>query len=513
MKPLILIVLDGWGINPRKQGNAQLLAKTPFIDRIFREYPHTKLKTSGLSVGLPEGQMGNSEVGHLTMGAGRIVYQELTRIDHEIELGDFFKNKTLLDAIAAIKKSGGALQLMGLVSDGGVHSHINHLFALLDMAKQQGLNNVFIHAFLDGRDTPPAGGKGYIENLQAQLDKIGIGRIAAITGRYYAMDRDNRWERVEKAYKALTHGNGRLSKNPIEAVAEAYQNGETDEFILPTVITSNNKPTAVIKDGDGIIFFNFRADRARELTRAFTQEDFKGFNRGRKIKLARYVCLTEYDATFNLPVAFAPQSLKNILAEILSKNKIKQLRIAETEKYAHVTFFFNGGVEKPFPLEERILIPSPKEVPTYDKKPEMSAYPVTDELIKRIQSGDYQFILVNYANGDMVGHTGIMEAAIKACEVINECLEKVIAAARETGWVALITSDHGNIEQMIDYNTHDVHTAHTTNLVPFVLIDNERKAVSLREGGLSDVAPTILDLMGIEKPGEMRGESLIIDKE
>ncbi|MBI3752708.1 MAG: 2,3-bisphosphoglycerate-independent phosphoglycerate mutase [Deltaproteobacteria bacterium] len=510
MKPLILIVLDGWGINPRTEGNAQARAKMPFINKIFAEYPHAQLETSGLSVGLPEGQMGNSEVGHLTMGAGRIVYQELTRIDREIETGGFFKNKTLLDAIAAIKKGGGALHLMGLVSDGGVHSHINHLFALLAMAKQKGMDKVFIHAFLDGRDTPPRSGKGYIENLQAHLDKTGIGRIATITGRYYAMDRDNRWERVEKAYKALAQGKGeRFANSPIEAITEAYQKGETDEFVMPTVITNNNKPVATIKNGDGIIFFNFRADRARELTRTLTQEDFKWFNRGQKIKLSGYVCLAEYDATFNLSVAFLPQSLKNILAEIFSNNKIKQLRIAETEKYAHVTFFFNGGVEKPFPLEDMVLIPSPKEVPTYDKKPEMSAYLVTEELVKRIKSGGYQFILVNYANGDMVGHTGVMDAAVKACEVINECLERVVKTGGENGWIVLITSDHGNIEQMIDYNTKEPHTAHTTNLVPFVLIDGERKNMSLRNGGLSDVAPTILELMGIEKPVEMTGRSLM----
>lgn len=510
MKPLILIVLDGWGINPRKEGNAQALAMMPFINKTFAEYPHARLETSGLSVGLPKGQMGNSEVGHLTMGAGRVVYQELTRIDREIETGNFFKNKTLLDAMAAIKKTGGALHLLGLVSDGGVHSHINHLFALLNMAKQNGLDNVFIHAFLDGRDTPPTSGKSYIENLQAYLDKTGTGKIATISGRYYAMDRDNRWERVEKAYKALAHGQGHSAKNPIEAVKAAYEKNETDEFVMPTVVTDNNKPVATIKGGDGIIFFNFRADRARELTRAFTQEDFKGFDQGAKLRLSAYVCMTEYDTTFNLPVAFPPQSLKNILGELLSSNKIKQLRIAETEKYAHVTFFFNGGVEKPFPLEERVLIPSPKDVPTYDKKPEMSAYLVTDELVKRMKSGDYQFILVNYANGDMVGHTGIMDAAVKACEVVDECLSKVIAAAREKGWVALITSDHGNIEQMLDYSTHEPYTAHTTNLVSLVLIDDEKKNLCMRKGGLSDVAPTILDLMGMEKPGEMTGKSLII---
>ena len=509
MRPLILIVLDGWGINQRKEGNAQALARMPFVEKIFREFPHSRLETSGLSVGLPEGQMGNSEVGHLTMGAGRVVYQELTRIDREIAAGDFFKNKILLDAMAATKKSGSSLHLMGLVSDGGVHSHINHLFALLDMAKQNGLDRVFIHAFLDGRDTPPTSGKGYIENLQTYLDKTVSGRIATISGRYYAMDRDNRWERVEKAYKALRSGDGRWSKSPLEAVDEAYKRGETDEFVLPAVITSNNKPLATINDGDSIIFFNFRADRARELTRTFTQEDCKGFNRGNKPKLSSYVCLTEYDATFNLPVVFPPQSLKNILSEVLSKNEIKQLRIAETEKYAHVTFFFNGGVEKPFDIEERVLIPSPKEVPTYDKKPEMSAYLVTDELVKRIKSGDYKFILVNYANGDMVGHTGNMDAAIKACEVVDACLSKVITVAQEKGWTALITSDHGNIEQMIDYGTKDAYTAHTTNLVPFVLIYDKKKVISLRDGRLSDVAPTILELMGLEKPQEMTGRTLV----
>ena len=509
MKPVMLIILDGWGINPRKDGNAQALANMPFVEKIFKEYPHSRLETSGLSVGLPEGQMGNSEVGHLTMGTGRIVYQELTRIDREIETGNFFKNKTLLDAIAAVKKNGGSLHLMGLVSDGGVHSHINHLFALIEMAKKGGVQNIFIHAFLDGRDTPPTSGKGYIEQLQQYLNKTGTSRIATISGRYYAMDRDNRWERVEKAYKALRNGDGRWSKGAVEAVAEAYQRGETDEFVLPAVITSNNKPLTTINDGDGIIFFNFRADRARELTRTFTQEDFKGFNRGNKPKLSSYVCLTEYDATFNLPVAFPPQSLKNILAEILSNNKIKQLRIAETEKYAHVTFFFNGGVEKPFNQEDRVLIPSPRDVPTYDKKPEMSAYLVTDELVNRIKNSDYKFILANYANGDMVGHTGVMDAAVRACEVVDECLSKVITAAREKGWIALITSDHGNIEQLIDYDTQDAYTAHTTNLVPFVLIDDERKDVSLQDGGLSDVAPTILDLMGLKKPKEITGKSLI----
>jgi 2,3-bisphosphoglycerate-independent phosphoglycerate mutase len=453
--------------------------------------------------------MGNSEVGHLTMGAGRIVYQELTRIDREIETGDFFKNRALLESMAAVKMSNGALHLMGLVSDGGVHSHINHLFALLDMAKKQRLGKVFIHAFLDGRDTSPTSGKGYLESLHANLEKTGIGKIATVSGRYYAMDRDNRWERIEKAYRAIKSGEGKLVQSAIEAVAEAYQKSETDEFILPRVIAENNKPVATINHGDGIIFFNFRADRARELTRAFTQEDCNRFDRGIKSQLSSYVCFTEYDVTFNLSVAFPPQSLKNILGEILSKNNVRQMRIAETEKYAHVTFFFNGGIEKPFNREDRILIPSPREVPTYDKKPEMSAYLVTEELIKKIKSGDYQFILVNYANGDMVGHTGIMKAAIKACEVINECLDKVVSAAREKEWIVIITSDHGNIEQMLDYNTNDVYTAHTTNPVPFILIDDKKKNVSLTGGGLSDVAPTILELMGMKKPQEMTGKSLI----
>ena len=508
MKPLILIVLDGWGINPHKEGNAQLLAKTPAIDRIFKQYPNTKLETSGLSVGLPEGQMGNSEVGHLTMGAGRIVYQELTRIDREIVTGEFFKNKTLLDAMAGIKKADGALHLMGLVSDGGVHSHINHIFALLGMAKQQGLNNVFIHAFLDGRDKPPTSGKGYIEQLQAYLDKIAFGRIATVSGRYYAMDRDNRWERVEKAYKALKAGDGRWSKGPVEAVDEAYKKGETDEFVLPAVITGNNKPLAVIKDGDGIIFFNFRADRARELTRAFTQEDFKGFNRGTKPKLSSYVCLTEYDATFSLPVAFPPQSLKNILAEILSNHKIKQLRIAETEKYAHVTFFFNGGKEKAYDTETRVLVPSPK-VATYDLQPEMSAPKVADEVVKALKSGEYHFIMVNFANPDMVGHTGMLNAAVKAVETVDNCLKKIIDTVKEIDAVMIVTADHGNAECMEDPETHKPFTAHTNNPVPFIIVNNPEKIELKESGTLADVAPTILDILKIDKSPEMTGESLI----
>lgn len=511
MTPVMLIVLDGWGINEHREGNAEILANTPALHKIFKEYPNTKLETSGLSVGLPDGQMGNSEVGHLTIGAGRIVYQELTRINREIETGDFFKNKTLLEAMTVIKKSDRSLHLIGLVSDGGVHSHTNHLFALLDMAKKQGLDMVFIHAFLDGRDTPPTSGKAYIEGLQAYIDKIGISRIATISGRFYAMDRDNRWERVEKAYNAIVRGEGRLCRDTIEAITQA---GETDEFVMPTVILNNNKPTAVIKDGDSVIFFNFRADRAREITKAITQDGFNEFNRiSPPLRLSAYVCLTEYDAVFNLPVAFPPQSLNNILGEVLSKNNIKQLRLAETEKYAHVTFFFNGGIEKPFYLEDRLLIPSPRDVPTYDKKPEMSAYLITEELIKGIKQGDYKFILVNYANGDMVGHTGVLQAAIKACEVIDECIDRVVSNALENGWSVLITSDHGNIEQMIDSSRNEPHTAHTTNPAPFILIDNQSKKISLRKGGLSDIAPTVLDLMGIKKPMEMTGNSLIMTEQ
>ncbi|HBO84879.1 MAG: phosphoglycerate mutase (2,3-diphosphoglycerate-independent) [Deltaproteobacteria bacterium GWC2_42_11] len=508
VKPLILIVLDGWGMSPRTEGNAQYRAGMLNLTRFYKEYPWTELECSGLAVGLPEGQMGNSEVGHLTIGAGRIIYQELTRINSEIKSGGFFRNIAIRESMRIIRENGKNLHLFGLVSDGGVHSHIEHLFALLDMAHKEGLEDVFIHVFLDGRDTPPTSGKSYIEQLKKYISTKGVGKIATVSGRYYAMDRDNRWQRVEKAYKAIRFGVGRKSADPAAAASDAYNMGETDEFIIPTVIMDNEKPVGTVNDGDGIIFFNFRADRAREITRVFTQDNFTFFDRGVKPVLSIFLCFTEYDADFNLPVAFSPQNLKNILAEVISNSGLKQLHIAETEKYAHVTFFFNGGVEKAFEGEDRILIPSPKDVPTYDKKPEMSAFPITEEVIKHIDGG-YSFLLVNFANGDMVGHTGVFEAAVNACMAVDECLGQIVNAAAERNWTVIITSDHGNVEQMLDYETNLPYTAHTTNAVPFILIDNSMDDISLNKGGLSDIAPTILELMNIKKPDEMTGNYLI----
>ncbi|MFQ5587014.1 MAG: 2,3-bisphosphoglycerate-independent phosphoglycerate mutase, partial [Thermodesulfobacteriota bacterium] len=469
----------------------------------------TKLNASGLSVGLPEGQMGNSEVGHLTLGSGRVILQELTRISKVIETGEFYENRVLKNTISLVKGRGAALHLMGLVSDGGVHSHIDHLYAILTMAKRSGLKEVYIHAFMDGRDTPPQSGKGYIEELAAFIEREKVGTIATVSGRYYGMDRDNRWDRVEKAYRAMVYGDGKVADGPVEAVETAYERGETDEFILPTVIKSNGGGTAAVKDGDGILFFNFRSDRARELTRAFTKEGFDGFMIEHRPALSTYVCLTEYDADSQLPVVFPPQDLDNILGAVLSERGVSQFRTAETEKYPHVTFFFNGGIEEAYKGENRLLIPSPKEVATYDLKPEMSACEVTDKLVDRIDTGPDRFILINYANGDMVGHTGILEAAVSACETVDASIGRVVEAAQSRGWTILITADHGNSEQMIDYDTGEPHTAHTTNSVPFILVDDALKGSRLREGGLSDVAPTILDLMELEKPKEMTGESLI----
>jgi 2,3-bisphosphoglycerate-independent phosphoglycerate mutase len=509
IKKVILIVLDGWGISTSREANAIALAMTPNMDGFYEGYPNTVLNTSGLAVGLPEGQMGNSEVGHLTLGAGRVVFQELTRIDKAIQTGEFYDNHVLKDAISRIKERGAALHLLGLVSDGGVHSHIRHLYSLLNMTKKNGLKDVYIHAFVDGRDTPPKSGKGFIEDLQSFIVKEGVGRIATISGRYYAMDRDKRWERVDKAYKVIACSGGRKAGGPVEAMEAAYQKGETDEFIVPTVIGNREGLGGAVKDGDGMLFFNFRADRARELTRAFTQDGFCNFNIEGRSDILFFICFTEYDAKLHLPTVFPPQSLKNILTDILSTEGLSQFRIAETEKYAHVTFFFNGGVEKPFKGEERLLIPSPREVPTYDMKPEMSAFGVTDEVVKRIEEDKDDFILINYANGDMVGHTGVISAAVRACEVVDESLGRVVKAARDKNWTVIITSDHGNVEQMVDYATGEAHTAHTSDRVPFILIDDDMKDISLREGGLADVAPTILELMALEKPDEMSGESLI----
>ncbi|OGU17610.1 MAG: phosphoglycerate mutase (2,3-diphosphoglycerate-independent) [Geobacteraceae bacterium GWC2_53_11] len=504
-KPLLLMILDGWGINPNPAHNAVALANTPNLTGYLNDYPHTRILTSGMAVGLPDGQMGNSEVGHLNLGAGRVVYQELTRVTKSILDGDFFTNPTLLDCIAKVKAAGGRLHLSGLLSDGGGHSHNTHLYAFLELAKREGLKDVFIHCLLDGRDTPPQSGIDYLAQLEAEIARIGVGTIATVMGRYYAMDRDNRWDRVEKAYNAIVCGDGEKRTSAKDAIEQSYAAGVHDEFVVPVVVAEN----ATLDDGDGFIFFNFRSDRAREITRAIALDDFSGFERRKRTKLAGYVCLTEYDATFGLPIAFGATELTNILGGVLAAAGLKQLRIAETEKYAHVTFFFNGGVETPFSGEDRALIPSPKEVATYDQKPEMSAGLVTDELLARIDSGVYDVIILNFANCDMVGHTGIEAAAIKAVETVDACAGRVVAKVREKGGAVLITADHGNAEQMQDDNG-EPFTAHTTNPVRLILVDDSRKGAKLREGGrLADVAPTMLRMLGIAQPSEMTGESLV----
>jgi 2,3-bisphosphoglycerate-independent phosphoglycerate mutase len=507
---VVLLVLDGWGISMNKEGNAIASAKTPVYAGLIRECPHAALQASGEAVGLPEGQMGNSEVGHLNLGAGRIVYQDSTRISKAIRDGEFFHNPVLLAAMETVKRSGANLHLMGLLSDGGVHSRMDHIMAMFDMVKAQGITNVFFHAFLDGRDTPPSSAIQYVTQLEEHLAGIGIGRIASVSGRFYAMDRDKRWERIQKAYEALVRGEGIRKSSAREAIQQSYDNHKTDEFMLPTVLfdEKTNKNIATIRSDDAVIFCNFRSDRAREITRALTDPEFTGFKRDPVPRLSSFVCLTTYDEVFELPVAFEPVRLVNILGEVLSAHGIRQLRIAETEKYAHVTFFFNGGEERPFPLEERVLVPSPRDVPTYDKKPEMSAREITDKLVQHITSHQYGFILANYANPDMVGHTGVVNAAVKAVEVIDECLGRVLTAARAEGMEVFITADHGNVEIMLDPSTGQPHTAHTLDPVPFIVA---QKDVRLRDAGiLADVAPTVLDLMGIDIPAEMTGRSLIV---
>jgi 2,3-bisphosphoglycerate-independent phosphoglycerate mutase len=510
IKPVVLLVLDGWGINKNLDGNAIAAAKAPVYNNLIAEYPHTELLASGEAVGLPDGQMGNSEVGHLNLGAGRIVYQDSTRISKAIRDKEFFQNPILLSAMRTAKEKKTALHLMGLLSEGGVHSRMDHIFAMLDMVKAQGIINVFFHAFLDGRDTPPSSAIQYVKQLEEHFAKIGIGRIATVSGRYYAMDRDKRWERVQKAYEAIVAGEGIRKLSAVEAIQQSYEHERTDEFMLPAVIIDKKagRQVATIRNGDVVIFCNFRSDRAREITRAMTDSEFKGFNRRLFPKLSMFVCLTTYDETFDLPVAFAPIRLTHILGEVLSNRGVKQLRIAETEKYAHVTFFFNGGEEPPFPLEDRVLVPSPRDVATYDKKPEMSAREVTDKLVERIVSNQYGFILANYANPDMVGHTGILDAAVTAVEVLDECLGRVLHAAEQAETTVFITADHGNIEMMSDKTTGQPHTAHTTDPVPFIIT---AKKLKLRKSGiLADVAPTVLDLMGISIPAEMTGKSLIL---
>lgn len=509
-RPTVLMILDGYGLNNNQKGNAVAEAKTPVVDKLMAEYPFVKGYASGLAVGLPDGQMGNSEVGHLNMGAGRIVYQELTKITKSIQDGDFFENEGLMTAINNVKANNSALHLFGLLSDGGVHSHNTHLYGLLEMAKKNGIDKVYVHAFLDGRDTAPTSGKGFMQELCDKMQEIGVGQVATVSGRYYAMDRDNNWDRIEKAYDAITKGEGDKASDPVQAIADSYAKDVNDEFVVPVVIENDGKPVATVNDKDSIIFFNFRPDRARQMTRAFCIDDFDGFNRGAR-KDVTFVCFTEYDVTIpNKEIAFKKVSITNTFGEFIANNGMKQARIAETEKYAHVTFFFNGGVEEPNANEDRILVNSPKYVPTYDKKPRMSAYTVCDKLCEAITGGEYDVIICNFANPDMVGHTGVVEAAINAIEVIDQCVGEVVEFIKQVDGQLFICADHGNAEQLIDYETGGSYTAHTTNPVPFILV-NADPAYKLREGGcLADIAPTLIELMGMEQPEEMTGKSLLV---
>ena len=498
-----LIILDGWGYNPETEGNAVALAPTPFLDMLEKEFPLCRLAASGEAVGLPEGTIGNSEVGHMNIGAGRQVLQELVRINRAVESGTFFENPVILDLMNKVKTKGKSLHLIGLLSDGGVHSHINHLFALVKTARMQGIENLYIHPVLDGRDTPPKSGIHYLESLQSFLFEQGLGKVATLCGRFWAMDRDTRWDRVEKAFRLYTRAEGRDETDPAEALRALYEEGRTDEFIEPVAID----PETTITDGDGILFFNFRADRARELTRAFTEKGFDEFNVQDRPDLSGFVSMTRYDEHFDIPAAFMPQQLENILGEVLSRNGIRQLRLAETEKFAHVTYFFNGGDEKVFDGEERILIPSPREVSTYDLKPEMSALQVADTAVEKIESGEFDFLVINFANMDMVGHTGVMEAAVKACETVDSALQKVVRAIWNTGGTAVVTADHGNSEKMIDHDGSP-YTAHTLNPVNLIIAGERFKNIRLKDGILGDIAPTILKILGKEQPREMTGDAL-----
>ena len=506
-KPTVLLILDGYGERKEKEGNAIALAKTPVMDRLKKEFPYVEGQASGLFVGLPDGQMGNSEVGHMNMGAGRIVYQELTRITKSIQDGDFFENKALKAAVEHCKKEDSALHFMGLVSSGGVHSHIEHIYGLLELAKRAGLKKVYLHAFLDGRDTPPYSGKSFLLAVEKKMQELSVGEIATISGRYYAMDRDKNYDRVEKAYRAMVDGTGEKASSVEEAIDASYAKKVYDEFVLPTVIEKDGA-VHTVSDGDAMIFFNFRPDRAREICHAFCDDDFSFFERGAR-KNIFFVCFTDYDPTIpNKHVAFEKEEIHNTLGEVVSNLGKNQLRIAETEKYAHVTFFFNGGKEEPYENEDRILVPSPKEVPTYDLKPEMSCYTVTEKLTEAIRSGKYDLVVANFANPDMVGHTGVLPAAIKAIEVVDECMGKVVDAVESMHGNLFILADHGNADIMIDEKTGEPYTAHTTNPVPFILVSEEKH--KLREGGcLADVAPTLLELMGIPQPKEMTGKSLL----
>ena len=505
--PVLLLILDGFGYREDADFNAVLAARKPNWDKLWHDYPHTLINASEKFVGLPSGQMGNSEVGHLNIGAGRVVYQDLSRVDVAIEDGSFYTNSALSDAVALAKQNNSTLHIMGLLSPGGVHSHENHIFAMLEMAARAGLKKIYLHAFLDGRDTPPKSAARSLQLLHEKCAALGAGQIASITGRFYAMDRDNRWERVQPAYELLTQGHAEFtSANALSGLEQAYARGESDEFVKPTAIVPNNAQTTTMQDGDVVVFMNFRADRAREITHALTDEAFSGFNRAYLPKLASFVSLSSYGKDFHLPCAYPPQTIQNGFGEYISNLGLKQLRIAETEKYAHVTYFFSGGREQPYPGEDRILVPSPK-VATYDLKPEMSAFEVTDKLEAAILSRQYHAIVCNYANGDMVGHTGILEAAIKAVETLDICIGRVVEAMRSIGGEILITADHGNAEQMIDHTTHQAHTAHTLNPVPLLYIG--RKAELTGGGALRDLAPSLLAMMGLPQPAEMTGHSLI----
>ncbi|MCD8122135.1 MAG: 2,3-bisphosphoglycerate-independent phosphoglycerate mutase [Clostridiales bacterium] len=510
-RPVVLMILDGYGLNANCEHNAVCEGRTPVMDQLMSQCPFVKGEASGLAVGLPDGQMGNSEVGHMNMGAGRIVYQELTRITKSIQDGDFFEKPAFLEAIENCRKNDSALHMYGLVSDGGVHSHMTHIYGLLELAKRSGLQKVYVHCFLDGRDTPPTSGREFVAELEEKMAELGVGKVASVHGRYYAMDRDKNWDRIQIAYDALTKGIGHAADSATGGIQASYDDGKTDEFVYPTVVCENGKPVGLIQDGDSVIFYNFRPDRAREITHVFCDDEFDGFDRGPRVKTT-YVCFTDYDETIsNKLVAFVKEGVTNTFGEFLAANGLKQARIAETEKYAHVTFFFNGGVEEPNEGEDRFLIPSPKEVPTYDLKPEMSAPAVCDRLVDCIKGGAYDVIIINFANPDMVGHTGVESAAVRAIETVDECVGRAVDAVKEVGGVLFICADHGNAEQLIDYETGEPWTAHTTNPVPFILVNADPK-YGLREGGcLADIVPTLIELMGMEQPKEMTGRSLLTE--
>jgi 2,3-bisphosphoglycerate-independent phosphoglycerate mutase len=509
-KRCMLIILDGWGVREDRQGNAVAQANMPFLNKLQKQYPCSQLVTFGNAVGLPDKIMGNSEVGHLNIGAGRVVHQDLLRIDKTIEDGSFFANKAIGQMMDSVKLNHSKLHLMGLVSDGGVHSQLSHLLALLDMARRRNLKQVVVHAILDGRDTPPTDGVKYLSTLQSHMEASGSGAIASICGRFYAMDRDKRWDRIEKAFNLYTRGQGVPETDPIAAINKAYKKNETDEFVNPIVmVKKDGTPRGTVENDDGILFFNFRADRAREITRAFTNKVFNEFERNPRPLLCGYTCMTRYDEKFSLPIAFEPVQLTNILGEIISKSDLRQLRIAETEKYAHVTYFFNGGREEPFEGEDRCLIPSPRNVSTYDQKPEMSAFEVTQEVIDRIASDAYDLIVLNFANMDMVGHSGIMSAAVKACETIDLCVQRIMHKLFEKQWAAIVTADHGNAEKMVDEEGKP-YTAHTVGRVRCILADDTRIHLTLKDGALCDIAPTILEIMELAQPAEMTGHSLLM---